>query len=101
MKRARAVSEITFGDEKLPPISKHPEEATPIEQDEEQEKSIPVGSIQAVRFLDSGEVEEQARIKVRIEEELVDSTVGRVILSEILPPSISFSHVWFLGDTVI
>ncbi len=42
---------------------------------------------------DSGEVEEQARIKVRIDEEIVETTVGRVILSEILPERMSFSHV--------
>ena len=42
---------------------------------------------------DSDEVEEQARIKVRIGGELVQSTVGRVILSEILPASMDFSHV--------
>ncbi len=42
---------------------------------------------------DAQEVEEQARIKVRIEDELVDTTVGRVILSEILPSQLNFSHV--------
>ena len=42
---------------------------------------------------DSGEVEEQARIKVRIGDDLVESTVGRVILSEILPGNLPFSHV--------
>ena len=42
---------------------------------------------------DSGAVEEQARVKVRIEGEIVETTVGRVILSEILPATIPFSHV--------
>ncbi len=42
---------------------------------------------------DSGAVEEQARVKVRIEGELVETTVGRVILSEILPAAMAFSHV--------
>jgi len=42
---------------------------------------------------DSGEIEEQARIKVRIGDELVQSTVGRVIFSEILPANMPFSHV--------
>ncbi len=42
---------------------------------------------------DAQEVEEQARIKVRMADGLVETTVGRVILSEILPSSISFSHV--------
>ncbi len=42
---------------------------------------------------DSGEVNEQARIKVRIEHEIIESTVGRVILSEILPAAMPFEHV--------
>jgi DNA-directed RNA polymerase subunit beta' len=42
---------------------------------------------------DSGEVDEQARIKVRIEHEIIESTVGRVILSEILPAAMPFEHV--------
>ncbi|GJL60772.1 MAG: DNA-directed RNA polymerase subunit beta' [Nitrospirales bacterium] len=42
---------------------------------------------------DSQEVEEQARIKVRIAEDMIDTTVGRVILSEVLPASMPFSHV--------
>ncbi len=41
---------------------------------------------------DAGEVEEHAKIKVRIGGELIGTTVGRVILGEILPPSIPFSH---------
>ena len=42
---------------------------------------------------DSGEVEEQAKISVRIKDELVQSTVGRVLLSEILPANMPFFHV--------
>lgn len=40
---------------------------------------------------DFREVEEHARIKVRINGDLVDSTVGRVILGEVLPATIPFS----------
>ncbi len=39
---------------------------------------------------DSGEVHLQARIKVRLDGELVDTTPGRVILSDIVPKSIPF-----------
>jgi DNA-directed RNA polymerase subunit beta' len=42
---------------------------------------------------DQGEVHLQARIKVRIHGDLVDSTVGRVLLYEIAPPEISFAEV--------
>ena len=42
---------------------------------------------------DSQEVEEQAKVKVRIGDQLIETTVGRVILSEILPSSLPFSHV--------
>ena len=42
---------------------------------------------------DAGKVEEHARIKVRINGNLVDTTVGRVIFGEILPPSIPFLKV--------
>jgi DNA-directed RNA polymerase subunit beta' len=41
---------------------------------------------------DAREVEEHARIQVRFQGTLVPTTVGRVLLSEILPPSIPFSH---------
>jgi DNA-directed RNA polymerase subunit beta' len=41
---------------------------------------------------DSGEVVEHARIRVRIAGTLVDTTVGRVLLSEIFPPSMPFAH---------
>ncbi|WP_447970535.1 DNA-directed RNA polymerase subunit beta' [Nitrospira sp. M1] len=42
---------------------------------------------------DAGEVEEQARVKVRIEHALIESTVGRILLYEILPSKIPFSNV--------
>jgi DNA-directed RNA polymerase subunit beta' len=41
---------------------------------------------------DAHEVEEHAKIRVRIGGSLVETTVGRVILGEILPPSIPFAH---------
>lgn len=45
------------------------------------------GSTEEVRIAyDAQEIDEQARIKVRIEDELVETTVGRVIMYEILPP---------------
>ncbi|WP_447862618.1 DNA-directed RNA polymerase subunit beta' [Nitrospira calida] len=51
------------------------------------------GSPEEVRIAyDAGEVEEHARIRVRIAGTLVQTTVGRVILGEILPPSIPFEH---------
>ena len=42
---------------------------------------------------DAGEVEEQALIKVRVQGEVVEATVGRVLLSEILPNNIPFAFV--------
>jgi DNA-directed RNA polymerase subunit beta' len=42
---------------------------------------------------DQGGIELQARIKVRIDGELVETTVGRVLLYEIVPPEIPFSDV--------
>ncbi len=49
-------------------------------------------SPQEVRIAyDFGEVDEHAKIKVRINGALVATTVGRVLLGEILPPSIPFS----------
>ena len=42
---------------------------------------------------DQGEIALQARIRVRIEGEMYDSTVGRVLLYEIVPPQISFREV--------
>ncbi|MBI5756794.1 MAG: DNA-directed RNA polymerase subunit beta' [Nitrospirae bacterium] len=42
---------------------------------------------------DAGVVEEHAKIKVRVNGELVGTTVGRVLLSDILPASMPFSLV--------
>ncbi|WP_455378530.1 DNA-directed RNA polymerase subunit beta', partial [Petrachloros mirabilis] len=51
------------------------------------------GSPEEVRIaFDAREVEEHARIKVRIEGGLVQTTVGRVILSEVLPPGMPFAY---------
>ena len=41
---------------------------------------------------DLNEADEQARIKVRIGSELIETTVGRVLFSEILPAGIDFSY---------
>jgi DNA-directed RNA polymerase subunit beta' len=50
------------------------------------------GSTEEVRIaFDAREVEEHARIKVRIEGNLVQTTVGRVVLSEVLPSGMPFS----------
>ncbi len=43
--------------------------------------------------LDAGVIDLHAKIKVRIDSELKDTTVGRIILSEIVPPEISFDAV--------
>jgi DNA-directed RNA polymerase subunit beta' len=51
------------------------------------------GSAEEVRIaFDAREVEEHARIKVRIGGTMVQTTVGRVLLSEILPPGLPFTH---------
>ncbi len=42
---------------------------------------------------DAGELEEQAKIKVRIQGALVDTTVGRVLFGEVLPSGVDFSCV--------
>ncbi|MFZ5766195.1 MAG: DNA-directed RNA polymerase subunit beta' [Thermodesulfobacteriota bacterium] len=42
---------------------------------------------------DYGEVHLQAKVKVRINGELVDTTIGRVLIGELLPPSLPFSVV--------
>lgn len=42
---------------------------------------------------DQGQVELQAQIKVRMDGRLVDTTVGRVVLYEIIPPEIPFTEV--------
>ncbi|HKZ71547.1 MAG TPA: DNA-directed RNA polymerase subunit beta' [Nitrospirota bacterium] len=40
---------------------------------------------------DAGAADEHAKVKVRINGELVDTTVGRIILGEIMPPGMPFS----------
>jgi DNA-directed RNA polymerase subunit beta' len=51
------------------------------------------GSTEEVRIaFDAREMEEHARIKVRIDGNLVQTTVGRVVLSEVLPPGMPFSY---------
>ena len=51
------------------------------------------GSPEEVRIaFDAREVEEHARVKVRISGVLVQTTVGRVLLSEILPPGLPFAN---------
>ena len=51
------------------------------------------GSTEEVRIaFDAREVEEHARIKVRIDGNLVQTTVGRVVLSEVLPTGMPFSY---------
>src|SRR5574341_1056962 len=51
------------------------------------------GSPEEVRIaFDAREVEEHARIKVRIEGSLEQTTVGRVLLSEVLPPGMPFAN---------
>ena len=42
---------------------------------------------------DAGEVDLQARIEVRIEGKRVESTVGRVLVGEVLPEGTSFESV--------
>jgi DNA-directed RNA polymerase subunit beta' len=42
---------------------------------------------------DAGQVELQARIKVRLNGQLVDTTVGRVLLGEVLPDMIPFERI--------
>ena len=42
---------------------------------------------------DAGQLDEQAKIKVRIDGALVETTVGRVLFGEILPASIGLSYV--------
>ena len=50
--------------------------------------------IEEVRIAyDAKEVEEHAKIKVRVDGKLIDTTAGRVILSEILPKSLWFDLV--------
>jgi DNA-directed RNA polymerase subunit beta' len=58
------------------------------------EKPIPFASPEEVRIaFDQGEVHLQARIPVRISGKVYQTTVGRVILSEIMPEGLSFDLV--------
>ncbi len=58
------------------------------------EKPIPFSSPEEVRVAyDQGQVHLQARIPVRIDGRIVNTTVGRVLLSEILPEGIPFDMV--------
>ncbi|HSG06447.1 MAG TPA: DNA-directed RNA polymerase subunit beta', partial [Nitrospiria bacterium] len=51
-------------------------------------------SMEEVRIAyDAGEVDEHARIKARINGNLVETTIGRVLLAEILPEGLPFSAV--------
>ena len=51
------------------------------------------GSAEEVRIaFDACQIDEHARIKVRMAGNLVQTTVGRVLLSEILPASLPFAH---------
>ena len=53
-----------------------------------------LSSFEEVRIAyDAGQLDEQAKVKVRINGELVETTVGRVLFGEILPASIDFAHV--------
>ena len=65
-----------------------------------QERSGAVGegktlsSFEEVRIAyDAGQLDEQAKVNVRVNGELVETTVGRVLFGEILPASIDFAHV--------
>ncbi|MEE9613557.1 MAG: DNA-directed RNA polymerase subunit beta' [Thermodesulfobacteriota bacterium] len=42
---------------------------------------------------DAGELHHQAKIKVKVDGELVDTTVGRIILREVVPAAIAFSEI--------
>jgi len=42
---------------------------------------------------DAQEVDLQAKIKVRLDGKLVDTTVGRILLKEVVPPEIDFSYI--------
>ena len=54
----------------------------------------PVANVQEVRIAyDQGEVDLQARITVRINKERIETTVGRILLYEVVPPEIAFQEV--------
>jgi len=51
-------------------------------------------NVQEVRIAyDQGEVDLQARITVRINKERIETTVGRILLYEVVPPEIAFQEV--------
>ena len=53
-----------------------------------------LSSCEEVRIAyDAGQLDEQAKVNVRINGEVVDTTVGRVLFREILPASIDFAYV--------
>ena len=43
--------------------------------------------------LDAGAVDLHALVKVRINGKMIQTTPGRVVLSEVVPPQIDFEHV--------
>ena len=54
----------------------------------------PVANVQEVRIAyDQGAVDLQARITVRINKERIETTVGRILLYEVVPPEIPFQEV--------
>ncbi|MBI2988413.1 MAG: DNA-directed RNA polymerase subunit beta', partial [Deltaproteobacteria bacterium] len=54
----------------------------------------PFANVQEVRIAyDQGEVDLQARITVRINKERIETTVGRILLYEVVPPEIPFQEV--------
>ncbi|MDP7057012.1 MAG: DNA-directed RNA polymerase subunit beta' [Nitrospinaceae bacterium] len=55
-------------------------------------------SKEVISAYDADELDLQARIMVRMEGELVQTTTGRVIMSEVMPDGLSFSHVNQLMD---
>ena len=55
-------------------------------------------SKEVISAYDADELDLQARITVRMKGELVQTTTGRVILSEVMPDGLSFSHVNQLMD---
>ncbi len=55
-------------------------------------------SKEVISAYDADELDLQARIMVRMKGELVQTTTGRVILSEVMPDGLSFSHVNQLMD---
>ena len=51
------------------------------------------GVEEAIIAYDYGQVHLQAKVKVRKNGELVDTTMGRILLGELLPPSVKFEEV--------